>query len=148
MKKVVIMRGPSGAGKSTYIKKNFSGAVVVSADQFFEKVDAEGNLFYDFDIEKLGEAHANCQLRFVEHLQGRVDCIVVDNTHIHKWEYAGYKAIAKLAGYEVKIIEFCPTMIHEIKTCITRNAHRVPADIVARMCVEFEPDENAESLWL
>jgi predicted kinase len=145
MKKVVILRGPSGAGKSTYTKEALpEDASIVSADHFFMKTDDEGAEYYDFNPMKLGEAHAACQTQFVHKIQAGAECIVVDNTHIHHWEYQTYKSIAELAGYEVEIVEFVAETVEDIRTCIARNAHGVPADIVARMCINFEPDEDAK----
>ena len=34
-KKIVIMRGIPGSGKSTYVRENFDGAWICSADDFF-----------------------------------------------------------------------------------------------------------------
>jgi len=145
MRKVIILRGPSGAGKSTYIKEALpQDVIVVSADHFFMKKDEEGNDFYDFNPSLLGQAHNACLLSFIQALDFEIECVVVDNTHIHKWEYQHYKAIAELAGYEVEIVEFIPKSVEDIKTCISRNTHRVPADIVTRMCIEFEPDEDTQ----
>lgn len=144
-KTVYILRGPSGAGKSTYIQNYLpNGCTVVSADQFFLKGDENGDTYYDFNPALLGQAHARCQWSFVQALQFDIEHVVVDNTNIHKWEYDAYVAIAELAGYKVEIIAFRPETIKDIKTCIERNVHRVPADIVARMCIEFEPDEDAQ----
>jgi predicted kinase len=64
--------------------------------------------------------------------------IIVDNTNIRTWEYTNYIVAAKMHGYAVEIVEFRPITVDDIRVCIERNEHRVPADIVSRMCVEFE----------
>ena len=162
MRRVVIMRGLPGSGKSRYVKAlleaeaKTSGhtyiSTVCSADKFFDKpvdeiVPATGEVLkttiYDFNPTKLPEAHSACMRGFVEALKLGVGLIVVDNTNIHKWEYQNYVSVATLAGYQVEIVEFRATTIEEVKTCIRRNTHKVPANVIALAAVEFEPDERA-----
>jgi predicted kinase len=163
-KTVVIVRGPSGSGKSTYVKEEFgtlpSIRTVVSADDFFmvdgmvpdtSMVVPEGGQpllvpgrIYEFDPTKLGQAHADCFRRFLMALEAGSRMIIVDNTNIHEWEYMNYVTAAKIAGFAVEIVEFRPETVTEIRTCIARNVHRVPAPVVAMMCVEFEPCPYAE----
>jgi len=140
--KVVILRGISGSGKSTYASKHYPNAVVCSADNFFQ----EGR-YYNFDVTKLAEAHNECMSRFITlvskgETQG-ISCVVVDNTNIHRWEYENYAKLAAAFKCEVEIVEFVPQTIEAVKRCIRRNVHRVPAEIIARMAVEFEPSPNA-----
>jgi len=151
MNTVVIMRGPTGSGKSTYVRQYFRNACVVSADNFFMKTEiirqhgdggpTRKREHYDFDPRLLPQAHAACLRSFVDALAEGVKTVVVDNTNIHLWELGGYLKIAKLAKYEVEIVQFVPTTIEDIKTCLKRNTHGVPFEIVAKMCVEFEKSE-------
>lgn len=159
---VVIVRGPSGAGKSTLVKKlteYYAGhgqeTTVCSADNFF-MVDTEypdprhsGHgpapraKEYRFNPTKLGEAHATCMKEFMYALDKKAPVIIVDNTHIKTWEWTNYAVAAKMAKYEVQIQEFRPERVRDIQICVDRNVHRVPADVIAKMCVEFEPCELA-----
>jgi tRNA uridine 5-carbamoylmethylation protein Kti12 len=131
MKLAIIIRGPSGSGKSTLTKKlteyhNGHGhdVTVCSADNFFMKdvkwIDEFGKECsrgeYQFNPAKLGEAHAACLGKFIGAITDKHPVVIVDNTNIKNWEWRNYAM---------------------------RNVHRVPADIVYRMCVEFEPCENA-----
>jgi len=132
-KTVYILRGPSGAGKSTYIQKNLEGIPVVSADHFFMN-DGE----YDFNPSLLAQAHNECLGRFISFVENGGD-VVVDNTNIHIWEFANYDHIANMLGYKVVLVEFRVRTVEGIQKCAERNAHGVPADIVARMAMNFEP---------
>jgi len=137
-KQVTILRGPSGSGKSTYAK-NLDDVRIVSADDFFMKRNPETNaLEYQFDPTKLARAHNDCFRRFLIHLQQEVKHVVVDNTNIHAWEYDNYREVAAMMGYRVEIVIFQPTTLKEIKLCIRRTTHRVPAEIIMRMGLEFE----------
>jgi len=135
MSTVTIMRGPSGSGKSTHVKKIVNAlTVVVSSDLYFMK-DGE----YCFDPRQLPQAHNQCFHKFLWAIRGEVENIVVDNTNIHHWEYVNYVKVAKMNDYKVEIVELMPTTIADIKLCIKRNTHNVPPEVIAKMCIEFEP---------
>lgn len=154
MKRVVIMRGLPGSGKSWYAK-NIADAyrqegekvLIVSADDFFQKQmtsqTGEGYTIYEFNPFKLPEAHQDCFRRFLEALQKGVNIVIVDNTNIHRWEYASYSEATALAGYELSIIEYRAETIDDVKVCIRRNTHKVPAEYIAKMAIEFEPCDGA-----
>lgn len=147
MLEVIILRGPAGSGKSTWVEKNCPDAVVVSADQFWLKRDLEGNEVYEFCISRLAEAHQDCLCRYVDALAAKKARVVVDNTNIHRWEYAAYLRIAQEFGYAFRIIEFRPDTVEGIRTCIQRNVHGVPRETIMKMCVDFEPDERASEIF-
>jgi len=132
-----IMRGPSGSGKSTHarmIKNAFEGAVVVSADNYFMH-DGE----YQFDPSRISQAYNDCFYKFLDAIDLGVEEIIVDNTNIHNWEFANYIKAGRMNGYEIEVVEFMATSVEDIKTCIYRNQHNVPAEVIMRMCCEFEP---------
>ena len=135
MNTVTIMRGPSGSGKSTHTKKIINAlTVVVSSDLYFMK---EGE--YCFDPLQLPQAHNQCFIDFLCAIREEVENIVVDNTNTRHWEYMKYVEVAKMNDYEVRIVEFMPITIADIKVCIERNTHNVPPEVIAKMCIEFEP---------
>ena len=137
--KVVILRGPPGAGKSHYARNKYHGAFVVSADDVFMVLNSEtGREEYRFDPAKLGMAHAECFHKFLVAMDKGEPLIVIDNTNIHHWEYANYLKAAKMLSYIVDIVEFGPETLNEVRACIRRNVHRVPAEIILRMCHDFE----------
>ena len=166
MKKVVLVRGPSGCGKSTYIRQllNARGmelveSIVCSADDFFitrtPVVNVDGSvrqetvLEYRFDPMKLGEAHAWCFGKFMDAIYtDGYSMVVVDNTFIHMWEMKNYFKAARRACCDLEVHEFRVETIAQLRLCVARNVHRVPADVVARMAMEFEPYEGAMVLPL
>lgn len=132
MAKVKIMRGVSGAGKSTYIKNHFPGAVICSADHFW--IDENGK--YNFDLKRLGEAHAWCLRQFIEKLVIKgcaADYIVVDNTNTSIAELAPYVAIAAAYGYEVEVI----SLNIDVEKANKRNVHNVPMEATERQHKNF-----------
>jgi len=161
MRKVIIMRGLPGSGKSHYVRQLANGhagetsdtdvqVTVCSADHFFEKprthitdMGVYEQPVYDFDPKLLPQAHQACMRAFVQALSEEHPVVVVDNTHVHRWEYENYVMVARLAGYDVEIVEVMPTTIEELRLCAERNRHGVPPDVVARMVMEFEPDATA-----
>lgn len=138
MKKVIIFRGPSGAGKSTY-SKTINYDVKCSTDNFFmEKNPRTGKVEYMFNPTRLAEVHSKCMQLFLCSMQKEKETIVVDNTFIHAWEFKPYIEAARLAGYSIEVVNFKAETVDDIRLCIKRNTHNVPAEVVARMCVEFE----------
>lgn len=94
-KEVIILRSVSGAGKSTFanlLARAYDKPVICEADQFFVNEDGE----YNFDVAKLGDAHAWCRQTFVNALQNsNVDGIVVANTNTSEKEFRFYESTAK-----------------------------------------------------
>ena len=155
-KRVYILRGPSGAGKTTWtnqLSRDLGLQVTVcSADHFFERVekniagpDGEMNdaLVYDFDVKKLPEAHQRCMQAFLLALLEEHPVVVVDNTNERRWEYQNYELAARLAGYEIQIVDFIPRTIDEVRACAARNRHGVPLSVVATKAAAMERDTRA-----
>jgi tRNA uridine 5-carbamoylmethylation protein Kti12 len=144
---VYILRGPSGSGKSHYGKNlvyKYDGKrkkVIVSADHFFNNFDRSD---YNFNPALLPLAHSECFLRYLWAIaDDDIGLVIVDNTNIHLWEFQNYVQAAKICGCFVTIVECVPETIEEMKVCIFRNQHSVPAEVIAKMCIEFEPAEGA-----
>lgn len=141
MRAFYIMRGIPGAGKSYRVgelRKNLfnyerESLAAFSADDFFMTGGT-----YRFDPRKLPEAHEMCRRQALDAMWRDTHCIVVENTHIHRWEYISYVYAAKLAEYDVVVIEVMPTTIEELVKCCARCVHGVPHETIARMAVEFE----------
>lgn len=114
--RVIVMSGLPGSGKNYWIEKNHPSAAVVSADDYFMK---EG--IYQFDAEKLGEAHSFCIRRFIELTRIVYPTIMVNNTNLTSEEIAPYYAIGKAYGYEVELV----TLYCRPKVAADRNIHGV-----------------------
>jgi predicted kinase len=137
MQQVIIMRGISGSGKSTLTRKILTdlprkqSSLIVSADHFF--LDPEGN--YKFNPALLGNAHLDCERRFLEGCQAGIDTIIVDNTNMKLWEMAPYRTIGMLYGYFIRYISLtCDPQIAQ-----ERNKHGVPLHVIQNQVKNFEP---------
>jgi predicted kinase len=128
--KVTIMVGVPGSGKSRHTG-GLAGAVVVSADHYFEEL---GGGTYAFDPSKLGEAHGQCLRRYTEALQRGEPRVVVDNTNTTLLEMAPYVALALAYGCEVEIVRVtCDPAV-----AAARNSHGVPEGAVRAMHARIE----------
>lgn len=122
-----LCRGLPGSGKSSLARLLAPGHAY-AADDFFEK---DGG--YDFDREKLGEAHAWCQERVEADLAGGVPYVAVHNTFSKAWEAKAYYALAANYGYSVFVIEAQNDF---------GNVHGVPASTIEAMRDRWEPLEG------
>lgn len=127
---VTIMRGISGSGKSTYIRNHIPGAYVCSADDFF--IDPDG--IYQFDRNKLGEAHRWCYNKFLTALTDWRENVVVDNTNTQLFELYGYAQLAWAYGYDVRVVR----MDTPVEVAAARNLHGVPHAGVKAMQDRFQ----------
>ena len=154
--KVILVRGVSGSGKSHYVgelrskyeKLTGSGPDfdICSADHFFMQMipsvdlgKAPSRMEYVFDPTKLGQAHVYCFSRFLDAIKDGTSVVVVDNTFIHHWEMKNYVKAANFADYDVEYHEFRVETIDQLRMIAARNVHRVPAEVVAKMAMEFQP---------
>lgn len=125
MKELILLRGLPGSGKSTLAKS--IGGSHVEADMFF--IDDAGN--YNFDPEKLKEAHNWCRHSVMDAMKLETPKIVVSNTFTQKWEMESYFILAEELGYKVH------TLIVENRHGGV-NEHGVPDDKLEQMKNRFE----------
>lgn len=155
MKRVRIIRGIPGCGKSTYVKMLLDryevspdDTVVCSADNFFmvpssTVVNLTPTYEYRFDPTKLAQAHTYCMSTFLDAVHSGVQLVIVDNTFVHHWELKNYLKVANYLEYETLVHEIRVQTLDQLKICIKKNVHGVPADVISRMALEFEPLETA-----
>lgn len=121
--KIVIMSGIPGSGKSTYVQKHYKDSWICSADSYF--LDGSGN--YNYQPEKIGEAHAECLRRFAlvmrEPYPQDIDYVIVDNTNLSTEEIAPYYELAVAYGHDVEIV----TVLCDPHVAAKRNKHSVPS---------------------
>jgi predicted kinase len=100
---LILLRGLPGNGKTTLAKilSETPGVVpypVYAADDYFyENGPNEGE--YDFDRDKLGAAHLQCQGRTERAMASGVEKIFVANTFTTDKEIKPYKELAERYGY-------------------------------------------------
>ena len=142
----IIGRGMPGSGKShllRHLNVVETDIEICSADNFFVNrvEDSTGNSisFYKFEPEKLPQAHNDCMAQFIDALHAKKQCVVVDNTNTHFWEFENYIRLALDAGYQVISVNVNPETKEELRMCIERQQHDVPLAIVLKIWYEMEP---------
>ena len=127
MGKVIILQGFPGSGKST-VAKQYPGAYVISADNFFMK---EGK--YSFEPDKIGLAHQECFRSFIYAIMKDEATIIVDNTNLHASEISPYYLAAESYGYEVEVLRIdC-----DPDSAFKRQQHEVPSHAFDYMVRDF-----------
>lgn len=104
-KNLFLLRGLPGSGKTTLAKilldlDNGEDTMSFSADDYF--TDAEGN--YNFDVNKLGEAHIRCKLDTGEAMAAGVEHIIVHNTFTTEKEMKYYIELAETFNYRLFVL--------------------------------------------
>lgn len=150
---VVVLRGMPGSGKSTfraflaaYARAKGYDVRVCSADDFFD--GAHG---YRFDPDRLREAHAWCQERFVNAVRDRATVAIIDNTNIRMDEWDVYmqyvfnvneertvlQAYRSIQVVKVQFECFTRDMAHKLNA---RRLHPIDHDVIDRRFQLFEQD--------
>jgi predicted kinase len=124
MNKLIIIRGLPGSGKTTLAQT--ISLVHYEADQFF----MQANGVYEYDKEKIKDAHEWCQKKTEYAMRHLVSPIVVSNTFVKRWEMQPYLDLATSYGYEV----FEITMSGPLYP----NVHGVPDEVIERMRTNWE----------
>jgi predicted kinase len=129
---LILLRGLPGSGKSTLAKiilqlRNTDDPEVLSADDFFENKEGD----YNFDPNKIKEAHNYCQFRCSERMRQQKAKIVVANTFTQEWEMDEYFKMAERYNYRVH------TVIVENRHG-NKNVHGVPEDKLQQMKNRFQ----------
>lgn len=127
MTKMIIVRGLPGSGKSTLAKELCYNPdwQHLEADQFWMD-----NGEYNFDANRLREAHEWCQTKTREYLKRGFN-VVVSNTFTTVKELRPYFDIAK----EFNIVPSVYVAQNEFG-----NVHNVPAETLAKMRARFVYD--------
>lgn len=123
MRQLFLIRGLPGSGKSTFANK--ISKFVIEADMFFEK---DGT--YQYDREKLAEAHAWCKNRVKEAMINGFSPIVVSNTFVKRWEMQDYLNLAESNYYQVTEVTMSGTL--------RKSKHNVPDETIERMKLNWE----------
>ncbi len=136
--KLIIMRGLPGSGKS-FRAKELAGdqGLVFSTDDFF----MEGTK-YNFDPNKLPNAHAWNQARVAQAMQEKHPLIVVDNTNTRLWEMQAYVKLADHHGYELQLGLPTTPWQADVVECAAKNTHGVPLESILKMKHGYETMYN------
>lgn len=115
-----LIRGLSRSGKST-LARILAPSYNFASDEFFETPGGG----YEFDPDKLGDAHTQCELRVTAAMTTGAYCIAVHNTFSEKWEAEYYLRIAEKYGYTIFVIE--------CQNNFPGNSHNVPQEVTEKM---------------
>jgi hypothetical protein len=85
---------------------------------------------YEFNANRLGAAHLQCQVNASNAMKNGVPKIVVANTFTTEWEMKPYFTLAKSNGYRIF------TVIVENRHG-GMNVHDVPAEVLAKQKSRF-----------
>jgi predicted kinase len=118
-----VIRGLPGSGKSTLARK--IALAVCEADQFFMV-----NGVYQFDKDRLTEAHEWCQRICKGHMEARAFTIAVANTFVRRWTMEPYYRMAFMNNYRVTEITMSGTLYESV--------HGVPVETIQRMSIQWE----------
>lgn len=129
MKTLYLIRGLPGSGKSTLAKQillatggNLSNHL--EADMYFETKNG-----YEFDVEKLPQAHSWCQSMTEHKMRRQESTVVVSNTFTTLDEMRPYKLMAERNGYVLFILTTENAF---------QNVHGVPDSKLQAMYDRFE----------
>jgi predicted kinase len=115
---LIIVRGLPGSGKTTFVKSVFSGYLHYEADQYFETESG-----YQFDVNKLFQAHMTCQNNVDKALNTGKDCIV-SNTFTTIKEMKPYLEMAEKYKANLIVVE-CSGQFGSV--------HNVPKEAMDKM---------------
>ena len=138
---LVLVRGLPGAGKTTIAKKlkkvdqfgYLNHPICVAADDFF-MVDGE----YQFNRDKLGEAHTWCQDQALQALKVGLP-VVVHNTFCERWEMEPYFRMATKYRMPMQVIDVFDGGLTD-EELAERNTHGVPLEAIEAMRSRWEED--------
>ena len=139
-----LIRGLPGSGKTTLAHK--LTPTVFSADDYFIRVDRLGTQHYEFNPDKLSEAHKDCLKRTrCALLAGGT--VAVANTFSCRWEMEPYLRLAEptpgmYPSYPSTIVDLFDAG-HIDAALASRCLHGVPVETIARMRERWEHDWKA-----
>lgn len=152
---MILMRGAPGSGKShlakTVLDRTMDGDYgnhIFSTDDFFYDNRAKQ---YNFDRQKLPEAHEKNQFRVTQRALNGWSPIIVDNTNVKLWEMFPYVKEGIKNGYLIRILEPNTPWSQSVGQLSKRNKHQVNGDAISRMLINFEKatvDELLRSMKL
>lgn len=155
-KTLIIMRGLPGSGKSTKAKKLHAeqGGELFSTDDYpgLYSEGEDGKIeWHGGEKDKDGKsmiagAHEWNQSRAFKAMESGVSPIIVDNTHVQKWEAKPYVLEAKKNGYNIAVEEADTPWKFDVKELSGKNTHGVSVGVLEGMLSKWEEDFDAESI--
>jgi len=147
MKNVIFLRGISGSGKTTVsnILSKLLGSENVasfSADNYFIKDGV-----YNFDINKIADAHKSCvNLMEVALQSSSIRYIIIDNTHTQLWHLQNAENVANKYGANLYYLDILVPDKANFLICLKRQCHNVPENVLLEQWTNWE--EHPKSLHI
>lgn len=146
-KTLYIMRGVPGSGKSTKAREllgDSTTGIILSTDDFFTLDTGT----YEFDAKRLGDAHQWNQQRARKAITSGMSPVIIDNTHVCKWEALPYVLMALEHAYDVQVAEPETKWWKErdLQQLSIMNTHGVDPVTIERMLSRWETDFTIENI--
>jgi tRNA uridine 5-carbamoylmethylation protein Kti12 len=150
---IAILQGCPGSSKSTlaknivrYANECRLSSVICSADDYF--INPVTNT-YEFDKNKLHNAHRYCKSKFDKAVNENINWIIVDNTNVN---LSSIKVYLDIVGYKYKIVRPNTDWYFDAEECFKKNTHNVPLETIQRMIdsiKKFSLEEmRADIVWI
>ena len=133
---IFILRGLPGTGKTTlalFLSEVLPNSVIISADDFFTNDNGE----YNFEKEKIQEAHKETFELFKNHITAKKSTIIVDNTNIKAYHFYHYIDYAQRYDYRVSVITIPHNDVSD-KELSDRTPHGIDRGLIRKMRKDFE----------
>ena len=148
-KVLILTRGISGSGKSTLAENLVGDGVIYDTDEYF--YDDNGD--YNFDVDKLYEAHQWNIDRAKAAMHNGISPVVIANMNLKFWHMRPYLEEAIKNGYEVKMVQ--PNWSKDLYTDEGKwnvdfvnglNIHGVDKEKLQLMADDFEYNPTIEKI--
>ncbi|KAH6565429.1 hypothetical protein BASA50_010929 [Batrachochytrium salamandrivorans] len=160
IKELILLRGLPGSGKSTLAKQILQQTpalstsspthipppptgVILSTDDYFTTPNG-----YTFVPQQLSIAHAWNQSRARQAASLGITPIIIDNTHVKRWEAKAYVKIAMAMGYSVTLREPLTDwwLARDTHTMALRNTHGVSEHTIVAMMAKWDTDYTINTI--
>ncbi|XP_024940465.1 uncharacterized protein LOC107267364 isoform X2 [Cephus cinctus] len=139
---LVLMRGLPGSGKSYLARSIVSTTIaedpapyIFNTDDYFIMI---GQGVYQFDSNKLQEAHSFNKRRVRIAMEEGRSPIIIDNTNTKSWEMQPYVTMAVAYGYIVEVLEPNTPWVQNVNELAKKNRHGVPKAKIKAMMERYE----------